>query len=242
MMEKFEIIPAIDLIDGQCVRLFQGDYSKQSTYTKSPADMACRFFENGFKHIHVVDLDGAKAGRPVNLEAISAIARTGVTIELGGGIRTWEDILTVIQAGASYVILGTLLTKLEEATLRDWQQRSKGALIAGIDVRAGKIMTRGWQDSDRLEVTDLVARLENTGFTRVNFTDITTDGTLEGPNCVSLTSFANSTKMDVVTAGGVGSVEHIMQLKNLKLERLKGVILGRALYENAITLEDLQRC
>lgn len=241
-MENFEIIPAIDLIDGRCVRLLQGDYAQQSTYATTPSDMAQQFLDSGFKRVHVVDLDGARQGKPVNLEAITAIARTGVTIELGGGVRTWEDILTVIQAGAGYAILGTLLTQLPEEILGEWQQRSKQALIAGVDVRDSRIQTRGWLDSHELSVAELVARLERTGFTRVNFTDIATDGTLNGPNYVTLTDFANSTSLEVITAGGIGSLKHIRQIKALKLDRLKGAIVGRALYENAISLEELRQC
>lgn len=240
-MRSFRVIPAIDLMDGQCVRLYQGDYQRSTTYPHDPVQLAGRFLEAGLEWLHVVDLDGARAGRPVNLATVQAIAGTGIGIELGGGIRTAEHIQQARDHGAEHVILGsTLLSNWDD--LPEWLETFPERLVAGVDARDGQVAVQGWQETTSLGSLDLIGRLEELGFDRVIYTDIATDGTLEGPNLAQLRTVAQATKMAVTASGGIGSVEDIQAVANLEPLGVTDVIVGKAFYDGRISLEELAEC
>jgi phosphoribosylformimino-5-aminoimidazole carboxamide ribotide isomerase len=240
-MERFSVIPAMDLMGGRCVRLVQGRFHDQTTYAHDPADLARTFLDVGLDRLHVVDLDGARLGRPVNLDTITAVAATGITIELGGGIRIEADIWKAFDSGVQDVILGTSLLG-EMGKLSDWVARFPNRLIAGVDARNGRVVIRGWQESTGRTALDLLPELERAGFSRIIYTDITTDGTLQGPNLEQLGKIAGNTTMDVTASGGIGCPEDILAVKALQNLGISGVIVGKAFYEGKVTLEYLAAC
>ncbi len=240
-MGSFRVIPAIDLMDGQCVRLYQGDYQRSTSYPHDPVQLARQFLEVGLDWLHVVDLDGARAGQPVNLAAVKAIAGTGIGIELGGGIRTREHIGQALSQGVQSVILGsTLLANWDD--LPEWLAAYPGKLVAGVDARDGQVAVQGWQKITSIASLELMGRLETLGFDRMIYTDIATDGTLEGPNLAQLRTVAQATKMDVTASGGIGSVDDIKAVAGLEPLGVTDVIVGRAFYDGRISLEELARC
>lgn len=240
-MGSFRVIPAIDLMDGQCVRLYQGDYQRSTTYPHDPVQLARQFLEAGLDWLHVVDLDGARAGQPVNLATVQAIAGTGIGIELGGGIRTAGHIRQARDHGAENVILGSsLLSNWDD--LPEWLETYPERLVAGVDARDGQVAVQGWQETTSLAGLDLIGRLEELGFGRVIYTDIAADGTLEGPNLAQLRTVAQATKMDVTASGGIGSVDDIKAVASLEPLGVTDVIVGRAFYDGRISLEELARC
>ena len=240
-MSRFRIIPAIDLIDGQCVRLVHGDFDRCIRYHAEPVELAEIFLEAGLEWLHVVDLDGARCGYPVNMGTVRAIAGTGIHIELGGGMRTEGHISQALDAGVREVILGTSLAERGEM-LSCWLDRFPGHLVAGIDSRDGQLVTDGWQTTTLLSALDLVQQLETLGFHRVIYTDIHTDGTMKGPNLEQLEAVAGITRMAVTASGGIGTLEDIHAVRRLYAEGVTGVIVGRAFYEGTISLEDLAAC
>jgi len=240
-MERFRVIPAIDLMNGRCVRLVQGDYSRSTTYSQEPVELARRFQSVGLDWLHVVDLDGARTGRPINLGTVKALAATGISIELGGGIRTVDHIQQALDSGAAHVILGSSLMSNRD-DLPGWLERFPGRLVAGVDARNGKVAVHGWQETTTVPALELIARLEALGFGRVIYTDIATDGTLAGPNLDQLRAVAESTRMEVTASGGIGSVADIQAVTDLAGLGVTGVIVGKAFYDGRISLEELAAC
>jgi len=238
---NFRAIPAIDLIGGRVVRLRQGDYGLKTTYPHDPAELAAAFKAAGIDWLHVVDLDGAKAGRPVNLATVKTIAATGIGVELGGGIRTPEHIELALDNGVKEVILGSSLLENMDS-LPGWLERFPGALVAGVDARDGWVAVRGWLETSAVEAVTLVRQLEDLGFGRVIYTDIATDGTLQGPNLPQLRAVAEMTCMEVTASGGVGSAADIERVRELAPLGVTGVIVGKAFYDGRITLEELAAC
>ena len=240
-MEPFKVIPAIDLMDGRCVRLVQGDYSRSTTYPRDPVELARLFQGLGLDWLHVVDLDGARAGRPENLATVQALAATDIGIELGGGIRTVEHIQQALDSGVRDVILGSSLMSNWDDLPR-WLDRFPGRLVAGVDARDGQVAVHGWQETTAVPALELIARLEGLGFVRVICTDIATDGTLAGPNLDQLQDVACSTGMEVTASGGIGSVADIQAVAALAELGVAGVIVGKAFYDGRISLEELAAC
>ncbi len=240
-MEPFKVIPAIDLMDGRCVRLVQGDYSRSTTYPRDPVELARLFQGLGLDWLHVVDLDGARAGRPENLATVQALAATDIGIELGGGIRTVEHIQQALDSGVRDVILGSSLMSNWDDLPR-WLDRFPGRLVAGVDARDGQVAVHGWQETTAVPALELIARLEGLGFVRVICTDIATDGTLAGPNLDQLQDVACSTGMEVTASGGIGSVADIQAVAALAGLGVTGVIVGKAFYDGKISLEELAAC
>jgi phosphoribosylformimino-5-aminoimidazole carboxamide ribotide isomerase len=233
------IIPAIDLIDGKCVRLTEGDFNEKKVYDGNPMDVAFQFKEIGAKRIHIVDLDGAKSGLSKNREIIKEIKnKTGLIVETGGGIRSLNDIKELKDAGIDFLILGTILTeKLDEVS--KWVNIYKDSLIAGIDVKNGMVMTRGWVKDEGLNAIDFGKNLIKLGFTTSVFTDISKDGKLQGPNIEETKKFGEKTGLNIILSGGVSSDNDI---KNAKVEiskNLTGIIIGKAFYEGKINLKDV---
>ena len=233
-----QVVPAIDLIEGRCVRLSQGDYARRTTYDAEPADMARRFADAGFCRIHVVDLDGAKASEPQNLRTLEAMARIdGVEVEWGGGLKSETALRDVFNAGATYAVVGSLAAR-EPQTFAGWLQRWGGErLVLGADVREGKVSVAGWLEDLDLSIEQLTDQLLPFGLSQVIWTDISRDGMLQGPNAPLYTALQSRyPKVDFCLSGGVGSLADLEQLAELGLRR---VIVGKALYEGRIDLREL---
>ncbi|MDD5421899.1 MAG: 1-(5-phosphoribosyl)-5-[(5-phosphoribosylamino)methylideneamino]imidazole-4-carboxamide isomerase [Candidatus Omnitrophota bacterium] len=231
------VIPAIDIRGGKVVRLGQGEFNRETIYSDSPVDVAKKWDSFGVDMIHVVDLDGAKEGRSVNIKVVADIVRNvRARIELGGGVRDEEAISAAINAGVTKIVVGT--KALDEDFLIKVAPRYEGTLVAGIDARSGMVHTNGWVIKTGTKVSDLVKRIERSGIRRINYTDISKDGMLEGPNIKELKELIRSTRLDVVAAGGVSTIEDVKALKALEKDGLKGMIIGKALYEGKIDLAE----
>ena len=234
-----EIIPAIDLIGGCCVRLTKGDYAMRKTYGASPLEMARRYEDCGVRRIHVVDLDGAKASRPANLGVLEQIkAGTGIEVEWGGGIKDREALESVLAAGADYAIIGSVAA-LEPALFEEWLRGMDGArMILGADVKDGRIAVKGWQETTSDGIADLVERFRPAGLRNVIVPDISRDGMLQGP-AVELYTGLQAAFPDIcfTVSGGISSMDDIRALDALGLKK---VIAGKAIYENRITLEEIR--
>jgi phosphoribosylformimino-5-aminoimidazole carboxamide ribotide isomerase len=227
------VIPAIDLRGGLCVRLRQGDYERETVFGDDPAAMAARWEAEGATLIHLVDLDGAKAGRPVNVEPVQRIIRqVSVPCQLGGGVRDQATIATWLEAGIERVIVGT-------AALRDpdWFgamiRAYPGRLVLGLDARDGKVAAQGWLETSSVQVAALARRFEDLPLAAIVYTDIARDGTLDGPNLEATRSLAEHVSLPVIASGGVGSLEDLERLASLPIA---GCIVGRALYEGRFSL------
>ena len=235
-----QAVPAIDLIEGRCVRLSQGDYARRTTYDAEPADMARRFADAGFCRIHVVDLDGAKASEPQNLRTLESMARLdGVEVEWGGGLKSEAALRDVFNAGATYAVVGSLAAR-EPRTFAGWLQRWGGErLVLGADVREGKVSVAGWLEDLDLSIEQLTDQLLPHGLNQVICTDISRDGMLQGPNAALYTDLqARYPQVDFCVSGGIGTLDDIVQLDALGLRR---VIVGKALYEGRIDLRELMK-
>jgi phosphoribosylformimino-5-aminoimidazole carboxamide ribotide isomerase len=231
------IIPAIDLIDGKCVRLTEGDFSEKKTYNSDPLAVASIFKKSGAKRIHIIDLDGAKSGSSKNREIIKLIKKElGIEIETGGGIRTRDDAKELIDAGIDRLILGTVITeKLGE--VKEWL-KSFGAdrFIAGIDVKDNVVKTKGWLEGSGLNPIAFGMELFLSGFTTAIYTDISKDGKLSGPNIEDAKNFAETTRLGVILSGGISSLNDIENAVNNIKSGLSGIIIGKAHYEGRIDI------
>lgn len=229
------IIPAIDILGGKCVRLFQGDYGQPTTYSLDPLEVALDFQQKGASLLHIVDLDGAREGSTINFGIISKIAaRLDIPIEVGGGIRNREAIKKYLEIDVLRVILGTII--LEDFNFAKQAFKEFGNKIAaGLDAEDGLLKTRGWIDKSGLNVFETAKKLEALGAKRFIYTDISKDGSLSGPDFKSLKKLIAEINSPVIASGGVSEVNQIRQLKNTGVE---GVILGKALYEGKIDLEE----
>lgn len=233
-----EIIPAIDVIDGKCVRLSQGDYDRQTIYASTPSEMASAYADAGVGRIHLVDLDGAKASHPCNLATLKAIAeQRRLAIEWGGGIKSRDHLEAVLEAGANYAIIGSLAVKQPEI-MEQWLMEFGGErIILGADLRDGKVSVSGWLEDSGFGIDEIIDRFLPCGLKEVIVTDISKDGMLNGPNTelyVGLVSRFPSITFTV--SGGISSMEDIRRLDMLGLPR---VIVGKAIYEGRITLQDI---
>lgn len=233
-----KIIPAIDIIEGQCVRLSRGDYNQKTTYAATPVEMAKLYEEAGMKRIHVVDLDGAKAGHPCNLESLREIAgSTSLDIEWGGGIKCREHLEAVIDAGADHVIIGSLAVK-QPVLMEEWLIEFGGdRIILGADLRDGMVSVGGWLEDSSFTIDDLLERFLPYGLKEAIVTDISKDGMLQGPSTELYVDLAKRYPIiNFTVSGGISSMEDIKGLKNHGLDR---VIVGKAIYEGRIKLNEL---
>ena len=228
------LYPAIDLKDGQCVRVLHGDLSTATVFNTQPAAQAKSFVEAGFHWIHVVDLNGAVQGKAVNAAAVESIlASVSVPVQLGGGIRTLRDIERWIEAGVSRVILGTVAVKEPKIVLdaaRKWPEQ----IAVSVDVRAGKVAVDGWTADSDLDAITVAKRFEDAGVAALIVTDIDRDGTVMGFNVEAFGAMADAVSIPVIAAGGLASVDDIAKLKARKGVPVAGAVLGRALYNGAI--------
>ena len=233
------IIPAIDLIDGSCVRLTQGDYDRKTTYYKDPLDVARRYEDCGIKRLHLVDLDGAKAGRRVNDQIITQVASSlSIPVEIGGGIRTMDDIVYYIEHGVERVILGTSAMEDEEL-LKNAVARYGSHIAVGIDCKNGYVYGRGWLEGSTLYYIDFAKYLEKIGVQTVIVTDITKDGTLKGPNLEMLQKLKEAVRMQIVASGGVKDLDDIKALRDMGLY---GAITGKAMVYGTLDLKQALEC
>ena len=231
------IIPAIDLKGGKCVRLWQGKEDKETVYSEDPLAVARRWVEKGAQRLHIVDLDGACRGKPVHLEIVERIAReVDVPIEFGGGIREKAVLDDVFTRGVDYAILGT--SALSSNFVRDACLKFKDKIIISIDTRQGKILAEGWKKETSVKAKDLVKDLVRAGVKTIIFTDITRDGTLGGVNIELMQKFLAVANAKVIIAGGVASLADIRELAQLGSKGLMGVIIGKALYDGRVKLEE----
>lgn len=230
-----DVIPAIDLRDGKVVRLIQGQYDKQITYRDDPAEQARQFHADGARWLHIVDLDGAKAGRPVNTASIEAIARLGLLkIEVGGGLRDEASIAQLLDMGVTRVIIGT-----KAVSDFDWFHRMArkfaGRVVLGLDARGSMVATHGWLEDSKQTVLEFAARADELPLAAIIYTDIAKDGMLTGPNIERTKALAQAVKTPVIASGGVKEVDDIRRLHPIGVA---GVIVGRSLYEGTLTLKD----
>jgi len=232
-VDAIEIIPAIDIRGGKCVRLYQGDFSKETVFADDPLEMALQWQSIGATRLHIVDLDGAATGEAGNLDVIQRlVSAVFVPIEVGGGIRTVEAIENYIKIGVDRVVLGTSAVS-HPGMVQDACHKFNQAIVVSIDARGGFVATHGWQKTTELSVVSFARSMVDLGVRRFVYTDIGRDGTLTEPNFTSLFELTDSTKFPVIASGGISSILHIKLLKKLGVE---GVIIGRALYTGDINL------
>ncbi len=237
---RTQIIPAIDIIDGRCVRLSQGDYDRRRVYDASPEDMAKRYADCGVRRIHVVDLDGAKSSSPKNLKTLERMAvGASVEIEWGGGIKSEDALRALFDYGADCAIVGSVAAREPELFI-EWLLRFGGKrMILGVDVRDGRVSVNGWREDLNLGVDDMVGEFLPHGVKQVVCTDISKDGMLQGPSFDLYTVLQRRYDgVDFTVSGGIGSMSDIVRLDELGLRK---VIVGKAVYENRITLKDIER-
>jgi phosphoribosylformimino-5-aminoimidazole carboxamide ribotide isomerase len=233
-----DVIPAIDLLGGQCVRLHQGDYDRVSRFGDDPVAQALEWQRQGARRLHLVDLDGARSGEPVNDAVVRAIAAAlSIPVQLGGGIRSAERAAQLLDSGLDRVILGTVAVE-QPHLVRALAARYPGRIVVGIDARNGKVATRGWIEQSSVEATELAAGLRHSGVAAIISTDIATDGTLAGPNLEALRRMALASPVPVIASGGVGSLTDLLCLLALEPLGVEGVIVGRALYDGSVDLAE----
>lgn len=231
-----QIFPAIDLRGGKCVRLRQGDYAQETVFGADPAEMAERWVSDGATYLHVVDLDGAKAGRPINGSSIRAIVKsTGVPCQLGGGLRTEDDIKQALGWGVARVIIGTKALE-SPAWLKHMAERFPGRIVLGLDAKAGKVATQGWLDVSETDALALARQLAHPPLSAIIYTDIARDGMMQGANVSAMAEMAAAVPLPVIASGGVTTLDDIERLQE---GGLAGCIIGRALYEGQLNLREV---
>ncbi|WP_100400198.1 1-(5-phosphoribosyl)-5-[(5-phosphoribosylamino)methylideneamino]imidazole-4-carboxamide isomerase [Bacillus sp. FJAT-44742] len=240
-MSKFIIYPAIDMRCGKCVRLLQGDYEKETVYGDSPFDMAKRFADSGASWIHMVDLDGAKEKKRVNDNHVLEVAKNlDVKVQIGGGIRTEEDVAYYLEHGVDRVILGSVAVNNPEFAQKMLSLYGERVAI-GLDARDGYVAVNGWVETSEVKAVDLGKELASQGAETFIFTDISKDGMLSGPNVKAIAELAEATGKEVIASGGVSSLDDIKELAEYKEKGIGGAIVGKALYTGKVELEDAVR-
>jgi phosphoribosylformimino-5-aminoimidazole carboxamide ribotide isomerase len=238
---SMNLIPAIDLKQGQCVRLRQGRMEESTVFSDDPVAMATQWVSQGCKRLHLVDLDGAFEGKPVNADVIESIsaAYPDLPIQIGGGIRTIETARAYIEAGVSYVIIGTQAVRNPDFVARLCVE-FPGKVIVGIDAKDGMVAVQGWAENSSLSVKNLAKKFEDQGVSSIVYTDISRDGMMQGVNVEATSQLASAINIPVIASGGVTDMNDIIKLNETKQSGIEGVIIGRALYEGAISLEQAQ--
>lgn len=233
----FQVIPAIDIRGGRCVRLFQGQYDQETVFADDPVEVALRWQQEGASRIHIVDLDGARAGKPQNLEVVRRIVESvTIPVGFGGGLRDLRSVKEALESGIERAILGT--AAIEQPGLVKQSSALYGDRIAvAIDAREGTVMIHGWTDASGESAVDVACRIAAAGARRVIYTDISRDGTLTEPNFEGVAQMLSTVTVPVVASGGISRVEHLVRLRNLGAE---GAVVGKALYTGAIRLPDLR--
>jgi phosphoribosylformimino-5-aminoimidazole carboxamide ribotide isomerase len=235
------IFPAIDIKDGVCVMLVKGDFRQITSYENTPIDQATKYFQNGFKNIHIVDLDGALHGRPVNSILIrEIIQKVKSRIQIGGGIRTIDDISRWIALGVDKVVMGTAAVENIEL-LQTACNKFKNKIAVSLDVKDGLIALSGWERQTDISAIDFIKKIKNFGISRIIYTDILKDGTKQGPNIKGAIELSSKANIPLVISGGVSSIEDIEKIKSLNNPNIEGVIIGKAIYDGDIKISDLAK-
>ena len=234
-----KIFPAIDIKDKKCVRLVKGDFDNKTEYKMSPVEQAGKYKDHGFKNLHIVDLDGALTGETVNLDIIQKIVtKFDLKIEIGGGIRNFDSIHKYTDAGVEKVILGSAAIK-DKNFLKKACKKFPKKIALGLDAKDGKLSVSGWKESSGISTLDFLNKVNDYGISRLIFTDINRDGTKEGPNFEETLRVAEISNCPVVISGGVSSIEDVKKAKTLK--NVEGIIVGKAIYDGDIKLEELAK-
>ncbi len=235
------VIPAIDLKNGQCVRLRQGRMEDDTVFSDDPVAVAGDWVAQGARRLHLVDLDGAFAGEPKNASVVKAIcaAYPDVPVQIGGGIRTMQNAQSYVDAGVQYLIIGTLAVK-EPEFVDQLCKAFPGKVIVGLDANGGYVATEGWAEASTMKAVDLAQRFENEGVVAIVYTDISRDGMMQGVNVEATCDLANAISIPVIASGGVTNIDDISALCQAQKTPLSGAIVGRALYENTISLSEAQ--
>ena len=234
-----KIFPAIDIKDKKCVRLIKGDFNQKTEYQMSPVEQATQFIDKGFKNLHIVDLDGALAGETVNLDIIKEIvSKFDFKVEVGGGVRDFDSIQEYADIGVDKVILGSAAIK-DKNFLKKACKKFPKKIALGLDAKDGKLSLSGWKESSGISTLDFLTEVNYYGISRLIFTDIDKDGTKESPNFEETLKVAEISNCPVIISGGVSSIEDIKKAKTLK--NIEGVIVGKAIYDGDIKLEDLAK-
>jgi len=235
------IIPAIDLKDGRCVRLFQGEMDRETVYFENPLDAAKHWVAEGARFLHIVDLNGAVEGRPVHTKEVAAICRVaGLSVELGGGLRSVDAVQAVLDLGVRRVVIGTAAydnAQLLQALCKQFP----GKIVVGIDARQGKVAVKGWKETTAMDAVELARRCEQDGAARIIYTDISRDGTRDGVNLDETLKIARAVKIPIIASGGVATLDDIRKLLPLEKEGVEGVIVGKALYDGSMVLPEAQK-
>ena len=234
-----KIFPAIDIKNGKCVRLVKGDFANKTEYDISPVDQARKYKDYGFKNLHIVDLDGALTGKTMSLNLIrQIISNYNLKIEIGGGIRNFESIKKYIDVGVEMVILGSAAIK-DKNFLKEACLRFPNKIALGLDARDGFLSISGWKENSNQLTLEYLSEVNEFGFSRLIYTDINRDGMKQGPNFVETKSVANIASCPVIISGGVSSIEDIKKAKILGNENIEGIIVGKAIYDGDIKLDEL---
>lgn len=232
------IIPAIDIKDGRCVRLYQGEMDKETVYFENPVEAARHWVQQGAAILHIVDLNGAVAGRPVHTREVAEICKNfSVPVELGGGLRSVAEVGSAIALGVERVVIGTAAWENREL-LRELCKMFPDKIVVGIDARNGKVAVKGWKETTSMDAVELAKRCEEDGASRTIYTDISRDGTSHGVNIEATARVARAVNIPVIASGGVARLEDIRAVKQLEKDGVEGVIVGRALYAGAFTLKE----
>jgi phosphoribosylformimino-5-aminoimidazole carboxamide ribotide isomerase len=233
-----EVIPAIDLLEGRCVRLYQGDYAQSQVFNEDPVAVAKEWVAQGATRLHLVDLDGAKKGEVVNRPVIAEIVRTvSVPVQVGGGLRDRDSVANLLALGVERAILGTVAVE-QPQLVEQLCQEFAGHIAVGIDAREGMVATRGWLETSAVPAIELAQQMQEFGVAAIIYTDIQRDGTLQGPNVPALREMVNAVQVPVIASGGMSSMTDLLSLLALEGQGLSGVIIGRALYTGNISLKE----
>ena len=232
------IIPAIDLKDGRCVRLFQGDMDQETVYFENPLAAARHWVAEGATFLHIVDLNGAVAGRPVHTQEVTTICGVaGLSVELGGGLRSVDSVRAALDLGVTRVVIGTAACDNAEL-LQTLCKKFPGKIVVGIDARQGKVAVKGWKETTAMEAVELAKRCQGDGASRIIYTDISRDGTRDGVNLDETLKIARAVTIPIIASGGVATLDDIRKLLPLEKHGVEGVVVGRALYNGAFKYND----
>ena len=241
-MEAMMIIfPAIDIKDGKCVRLIKGNFNQMTSYEKSPFDQAKIYFQNGFSNIHIVDLDGALQGKPSNSNIVKEILKNlKLKIQIGGGIRTIDDVDNWVKSGVDKVIIGTAAVENKDL-LKTACEKFKNKIAISLDVKDGFIFLSGWKKQTNILAANFLKEIQNFGVSRIIYTDINKDGTKEGPNIKDAIELSNKVKIPFIVSGGISSIEDIKRIKSLNNPNIEGIIVGKSIYDGDIKIKELAK-
>ena len=236
-----KIFPAIDIKDKKCVRLIKGDFENKTEYESSPIDQAKKYHEYGFKDLHIVDLDGALTGRTINLDIIQeVVCKHDLKIEIGGGVRTLDSIKKYVDMGVEKVILGSAAIKNKEF-LKEACKKFKGQIALGLDAKGGNLSVSGWKENLNIKTIDFLKEVNSFGVSRIIYTDINKDGMKTSPNFDDTKKIAELSNCPVVISGGVSSINDIKKAKDLNNKKIGGIIIGKAIYDGDIKLDELAK-